>query len=140
MTTEVLKGARLRKTRAREHVLELLNKAHRPLSHQEIVDHNNSKKLDRVTVYRTLQALQRARLLHRVQGVDGILRFGLHSSNEESECGGNHVHFLCSKCSRMACLPEQPLPWVAAPKGATIEGKQLIVYGLCGTCASKKRN
>ena len=116
-------------------VLELLNRADRPLSHQEIVGTPETRRLDRVTLYRTLTTLQQAGLLHRVQGIDGVWRFRSHHTHS-GKCGGNHIHFLCLECSRMSCLPEQPLPWVKEPAGARVLGKQLVVYGTCRECAS----
>ncbi len=112
----------------------MLHRAQRPLSHQEMASHPESRGLDRVTLYRTLTALQRAGLLHRVQGVDGVWRFG-GPRPDPGTCGGNHLHFLCLQCEQMSCLTGQPLPWVQGPPGAAIFGKQLLVYGRCAACS-----
>ena len=139
-TTELLKTNGLRRTAARELILQLLDNARRPLSHQDILKRREgARRLDRVTVYRTLEALLHAGLLHRIQGTDGTWRFCRHKSESPGKCAGNHIHFLCSKCDRMSCLPEQPLPWVKAPAGATIHSKQLVVHGLCAACVSKDK-
>jgi Fe2+ or Zn2+ uptake regulation protein/uncharacterized protein (DUF4213/DUF364 family) len=130
---ELLKKAGLRRTWTREVVLEALNRVDRPLSHQEIAGEAGLGGIDRVTLYRTLATLQRAGLLHRIQGVDGIWRYRGHDSRP-GRCAGNHIHFLCLKCGRMSCLPEQPLPWVKEPDGAEVFGKQLVVYGRCAGC------
>ena len=111
----------------------MLNQVDRPLSHQEIASNPETRRLDRVTLYRTLTTLQKAGLLHRVQGIDGVWRFRGHRAHS-GKCGGNHIHFLCLECSRMTCLPEQPLPWVKEPVGAEVFGKQPVVYGRCGEC------
>jgi Fur family ferric uptake transcriptional regulator/Fur family zinc uptake transcriptional regulator len=91
--------------------------------------------LDRVTVYRTLSALQEAGLVHRVQDKDGVWRFCAHGSREQG-CPGNHPHFLCMRCGEMRCLTAQSLPWVETSAGEQVVGKQLVVYGLCAGCAS----
>ncbi len=137
-TIELLKARGLRRTTARETILHLLAKAGRPLSHQDILRRKGSRSFDRVTVYRTLETLQRAGLLHRIQGTDGAWRFCTHGEGPTGDCAGNHIHFLCSKCDQMSCLPEQPLPWVEAPAGAIIRSKQLVVHGLCAACVSRK--
>jgi len=134
---ELIRLAGLRRTRARQVVLEVLNGADRPLSHQEIAAHSEAVSLDRVTLYRTLKTLEKAGLLHRVKGIDGVWRFRGHGRGEGKHAG-NHIHFLCLECSRMSCLPEQPLPWVVGPDGAEVFGKQLVVYGLCAECARAK--
>ncbi len=131
--SELLSSLGLRQTRARKIVLELLQEAGHPLSHQEIAVHSQAASLNRVTLYRTLTTLQQSGLLHRVQGTDGVWRFG-YVSPRKSSCGGNHIHFLCVECHQMSCLPEQPLPWVTAPEGARVTGKQLVVYGSCASC------
>jgi Fur family ferric uptake transcriptional regulator/Fur family zinc uptake transcriptional regulator len=134
---EVLRGAGLRRTRARQVVLEALQRARRPVTHQEIAAEPDLRQLDRVTLYRTLASLARARLLHRVQGLDGAWRYCSHRA-VDGRCGGDHIHFLCLSCHRMSCLPEQPLPWVEAPAGAEVMGKQLVVYGRCAGCGSAR--
>ena len=139
-TTLVLRKRGLRRTTAREAILQMLTRAGRPLTHQDILKrHKGSGSFDRVTVYRTLETLQAVGLLHRIQGMDGTWRFCRHTSESPNKCGGNHIHFLCSRCDQMSCLPEQPLPWVAAPAGATIHSKQLLVHGLCATCVAKEK-
>ncbi len=140
MTTyQILRKAGLRRTKAREAVLNLLLEAMRPLSHQEIAIQPEVDRLDRVTLYRTLTTLQKARLAHRVQGVDGIWRFSAHGI-DHAGCPGNHPHFLCLHCSKMTCLTEQALPWISVQEGAEVKGKQFVVYGLCPACASKENN
>lgn len=133
-----LRAVGLRRTHARQIVLDVLCSAGRPLSHQEIAGQPETGFLDRVTLYRTLTTLQKVGLLHRVQGVDGIWRFGADRRGA-AKCPGNHIHFLCVECNQMSCLPEQPLPWITAPEGAQIHGKQLVVYGLCPECAAQEK-
>jgi Fur family ferric uptake transcriptional regulator/Fur family zinc uptake transcriptional regulator len=132
---QLLQGAGLRPTKARELVLNLLHQAARPLAHHEIAVRPEAERLDRVTLYRTLSTLQRAGLVHRVQGVDGVWRFRAHAA-ERVECPGNHPHFLCLSCGAMSCLDEQALPWVSVPEGTEVKGKQLVVYGRCRRCAA----
>ena len=139
-STQLLKKTGLRRTPARESILRLLADAGRPLSHQDILKQGKGETcFDRVTVYRTLETLQKRGLLHRIQGVDGTWRFCRHRDESPGKCAGNHIHFLCSGCDQMFCLPEQPLPWVAAPAGATILSKQLVVHGHCAACTTKER-
>jgi Fur family transcriptional regulator, ferric uptake regulator len=137
---KLLEGVGLRRTIAREVILRHLAGASRPLSHPEILRKlQGDGSFDRVTVYRTLGTLQEAGLLHRIQGTDGAWRFCVHRSQASGRCAGNHIHFLCSRCDQMTCLPEQTLPWVTAPAGATIHSKQLVVHGHCAACISRER-
>ncbi len=131
----LLGGAGLRRTGARELILRSLLRAGRPLAHAEIVRRRGLGALDRVTLYRTLTALQAAGLVHRVQDQEGVWRFCAHV-RRTGECPGNHAHFHCTRCGRMSCLPDQSLPRVSVPEGASVTGKQLVVYGLCPACAA----
>jgi Fur family ferric uptake transcriptional regulator len=137
-TAQLLQSAGLRRTRARKLILEMLNQVDRPLSHQEITSNPETRRLDRVTLYRTLTTLQKVGLLHRVKGIDGVWRFRGHRAHSD-KCGGNHIHFLCLECSQMSCLPGQPLPWIKEPAGAKVFGKQLVVYGRCAQCRLLRR-
>ena len=136
---ELLKQSDLRCTHAREAVLRLLCDARRPLSHEQIAAAPNMERLDRVTLYRTLAALQEAGLAHRVQGKDGVWHFCAHATHEDG-CPGNHPHFLCLRCGRMRCLSDQSLPWVAVDEGERVIGKHLVVYGACSACAGSARH
>jgi Fur family transcriptional regulator, ferric uptake regulator len=139
-STQLLKKSGLRRTAAREAILQLLADAGRPLSHQDILkEGKNETYFDRVTIYRTLETLQKNGLLHRIQGMDGTWRFCRHTFESLGKCAGNHIHFHCSKCDQMSCLPEQPLPWISAPDGATIHSKQLVVHGYCAACAPRDK-
>jgi Fur family ferric uptake transcriptional regulator/Fur family zinc uptake transcriptional regulator len=133
LTVQHLHENGLRKTKARNCVLQVLGKAERPLSHQEIAAQPETRSLDRVTLYRTLTTLRKARLIHRVHGIDGVWRYRGQQCRS-GKCGGDHIHFLCIECNQMSCLPEQSLPWVREPEGAEILGKQLLVYGRCARC------
>jgi Fur family ferric uptake transcriptional regulator len=127
----LLKGAGLRVTAVRLDVYSYLLKQGRPLSHQEIT--TRQRRHDRVTLYRTLNTLRAAGLVHAVQGLEGVWRFCAHRP-EYSGCPGNHAHFLCLSCGRMICLPDQKLPYVEVPPEMEVKGKQLLVYGLCASC------
>ncbi|GHS94789.1 transcriptional regulator [Synergistales bacterium] len=138
---EILREKGLKNTELRRRVLSLLLEKQDPLSHVEIFEELASagQALDRVTLYRTLSAFSEARIVHKVQGTDGTVRFRLLRASSGDGCLGNHPHFLCRKCGRMSCLLEQPLPRVDVPAGSVVEGKQLLVFGLCGDCAANKK-
>lgn len=134
---ELLKKNGLRCTQVREMVLKALLYEGRPLSHSEMISKKPISEFDRVTIYRTLESLQKARLIHQIKGTDGISRYSANDLNDDSKCSGDHIHFHCSTCQKMTCLPEQALPWIKAPKGFEIHSKQLVVYGKCTKCAKK---
>ena len=134
---ELLKGTGLRCTPARDTVLRFLSQKGHPLAHSEIAKARGLAALDRVTLYRTLTALQEAGLVHRVQDQNGAWRFCAHARLGKG-CPGGHAHFLCTQCGRMHCLTSQALPWITVSDGSLVTGKQLVVYGLCPACAARK--
>ena len=136
VSEELLREKGMKSTALRRRVLDLLFERQEPMSHMEIFEVLAAlgQKPDRVTLYRTLSAFSDARIVHEVQGTDGVLRFCLHEPSGVG-CRGNHPHFLCRKCGRMSCLFGQPLPYVEVPQGAVVEGKQLLAFGLCPRCA-----
>lgn len=137
--SNILKDHGVRSTKVREAVLRLLIDEGHPLSHSEMSTKKEISEFDRVTVYRTLEVLHEAHLIHQVKGTDGISRFGANLDQSSQKCTGDHIHFLCSDCHKMTCLPEQALPWIKAPKGFEIHSKQLVVHGKCSSCGKKSK-
>lgn len=134
----LLARAGLRITPVRREVLAALNRAGYPLSQPELAALPDLAGFDRVTLYRTLSRLKEAGLVHAVQGMDGSWRFCAQPPPSRG-CPGNHPHFLCLGCGRMRCLTGQRLPHVRVPQDVEVQGKQLVVYGLCGDCAARER-
>ena len=116
-------------------ILGLLLQLSRPVSHNDLMSEEALEGADRVSVYRNLSALCEAELAHSVQGMDGTWRFCAQNSNGKRRPGG-HAHFMCTECKKMICLLDHPLPRIDVPEGTKVEGKQLVVYGICPDCAS----
>lgn len=134
----MLLQAGLRATPIREGVLALLLREGRPLSHADLTARSEEiPKCDKVTLYRTLESLTKHGLVHKAQGIDAQWRY-CASDPELPGCPGNHPHFLCLSCGAMVCLLGQALPRIEVPKGVTVLGKQLIVYGICDACTRAK--
>ncbi|ACZ19825.1 Fur family transcriptional regulator [Thermanaerovibrio acidaminovorans] len=130
-----LRGVRL--TDLRRRLFVALRSAGRPLSYQEIIA-GLEPKVDKVTLYRNLDVLLTGRLIHRVLGLDGAFRY---CANPASQCGcpGDHPHGLCLRCGRMWCFDGEPMPRVMVPEGFKVEGKQMVVFGICADCMRKDR-
>ena len=133
---KILREKGMRATSLRLQVLELFLEKQEPLSHAAIFEHlaASGRKLNRVTLYRALSAFSDAQIVHEVQGINGPVQFCLHQPFLDG-CPGNHPHFLCRECGRMICLHGQPLPRVEVPENSVIEGKQMLIFGLCPRCA-----
>lgn len=132
-STSTLRSAGLRATPGRKRVLDVLSSQGKPLTHADLAA--ILPELDQVTLYRILESLQRADIVHRVQGLDGVWRY-CPQPERTAGCPGNHVHFMCTSCGAVACLYDQPLPRVTAPPGAKIDARQFVVGGTCAACLS----
>ena len=134
---EQIRKAGLRRTKAREWILGILLEADRPLTHQQISAELTAVDSDKVTLYRTLNTLKESGLVHAVQGIGGTLLFCANPVASVS-CPGNHAHFQCRGCGAMQCIEAQKLPRIVMTRGAQVEAKQLVAFGLCPVCAQSR--
>lgn len=124
------KGGRATRTRAA--VLDILSRAGRPLSHDEIGSALDQAAVvhDRVTLYRTLDWLVGRELAHRVAGADRVWRFNAIADERHS-----HAHFHCTRCGSVFCLEAlQPAIAATLPAGYQLERAELTFHGLCPQC------
>lgn len=119
-------------TKPRKVVFDLLlNQG--PQSMQVLV-RRASGKVDRATVYRTVELFERLGIARR-------LNIGWKYKIELSDVfTGHHHHFYCTNCGRMFDLPdntmlETMIDTVTAKSGFSPRGHQLEVYGLCVNCS-----
>lgn len=126
-----LLAAQLRVTEARLTVLGLLVQAQRALSHADI-ESTLDQPLDRVTLYRTLDRLAEAGLLHKTVGDDRITRFAPLGDAPDHH---GHAHFHCDDCGRVFCLPQKVPRKPVLPEGFAIESTELNWHGHCAQCA-----
>jgi len=150
----LLRAAGLRVTPVRLGVLRSLCQTHEVVSADQIVEDlsrsraakGRGRKPDRVTVYRTLNALVDAGIAHRMDPGDRVFRFGLtgdhaaHVPSAGKSCGcgpsencghpasatgaprvpdqsHGHPHFLCESCGKVECLEDTEV--VLQPKAGS---------------------
>src|SRR4051812_19139461 len=99
---QTIKESGLRFTAARVKVLTAVSESDRALSHLELSQQLKSAGLDRVTVYRNLNALHRAGVLEPVELGDRVWRF----SSAKAQAKHRHPHFVCTQCQEMTCLKD----------------------------------
>jgi Fur family ferric uptake transcriptional regulator len=100
--------------------------------------------IDRVTLYRILNAFEEKGIIHKVFDLNGTANYAMCSSN----CGENHhhdehLHFNCTNCKNVYCLDDLHLPHITLPAGFKTTGFTLYATGICSKCsklASKKVN
>lgn len=128
----MLKAAKLRCTKCRVSILKVLAKADKPLSQGQIAERLGKNRLNKVTIYRTLESFCRTGLVHKAFIDKRTNRFELANRCGEIQC---HPHFICTGCGDMHCLTEMSLPMAKSPyKGFVISRQRIQLEGLCPKC------
>lgn len=125
-----------RATSARVRVLAHLLGAPTALSHADL-EAALGGRVDRVTLYRSLDWLITQGLAHRIAGEDRVWRYGAASvSDARAAAHAEHAHFHCQACARVYCLPElQPVFALSLPPGFHIHKAALTLHGFCPRCS-----
>ena len=121
-----------RRTQQRRAIERVFRTAGRPLSPREVLAGAaaDSPGLGLATVYRTIRSLLEEGWLRPVELPGAASRY---------EVGGkdHHHHFHCRHCDRVYEVDDCPgRVGELAPAGFRPEAHEIILYGLCRTCAA----
>lgn len=94
--------------------------------------------VDRSTLFRTLNTLTEAHLLHEIDDGSGAQKYCVCHLDDTRHCEG-HVHLTCTRCHRTYCLPNVRIPAVALPEGFEAEETEYVVKGICQKCIRGER-
>lgn len=131
--TEILKRNQLKNTKQRVRVLEEIGADDAAISQPDL-EKKLGKEIDRVTLYRILNAYEDKGILHRIIDHNGTANYAICSSNCTSHHHQDeHVHFNCSVCAKVYCLPVN-VPQITIPKGFKTESISFVAYGVCDKC------
>jgi Fur family ferric uptake transcriptional regulator len=124
----------LRSTAVRVRVLAFLLEQHSAVTHLQIESElNANEKVDRVTLYRTLDWLLEKNLAHKVVGVDRAWCFRANVSDSAHQ---HHAHFKCQRCAKVLCLDQLRANGQSPglPEGYRSMEVELTIKGLCPKC------
>jgi Fe2+ or Zn2+ uptake regulation protein len=134
---KLLESAKLKRTGSRTAIIEVLLKTTRPQTAEDIISTIGKARINKVTVYRTLDSMIEAGLVHRAFISDGKCHFEMADRCSEHQC---HPHFVCTDCGQTRCLPEVSLPLASSPPaGFVIQRQQVRLEGLCPDCGTNHR-
>jgi Fe2+ or Zn2+ uptake regulation protein len=130
--SSALKQAGLKVTPARLAILRVFSKACQPLSAEEIHRRTSGRRINLVTVYRTLASLEQSGLLRRVDLHTGPVHYELAAHH--------HHHIVCTGCGEIegfdfcdiGSLSRKALAHSA--KFKLISQHSLELFGLCQSC------
>jgi Fur family transcriptional regulator, zinc uptake regulator len=129
------RGARL--TKLREAVLRVLAESHEALGAYEIIDRLRSRgrKIAPISVYRILDALLEAGLVHRIESRNAFV--ACHGSHGEKDAP--ILFLVCDKCGTVAEAPggeiAESLRSSAGAAGFETRDSVLEATGVCRHCA-----
>ena len=121
----------MRVTSPRLVMLKVLAVAKRPLSAEQIHEAAGDDKLDLVTVYRSLGAMDDAGIVQRHPLERGRSLYALVTP------GHHHHHVICRRCGRIDRLPgceTSRLEAAARTKGYAELTHIMEIYGICPAC------
>ncbi len=129
----MLGSVKLRRTGPRRTIFEVLLSAKRPQTVDEIMAAMSSGCANKVTVYRTLESLCKAGLVHRAFVHKRAEHFEFADRCTDTQC---HPHFTCRKCGVTRCLLGVSAPLVKGlAKGFILQRQQVRLEGICPRCA-----
>lgn len=143
MTTEhelrhIIHRHGLKVTKARVEVLAVLSRSDTALSHTHISERLQDRSIDKVTLYRTLDAFTRSGLTHKVASEDRSWLYALHlDENHQPASADDHAHFVCDTCEKIFCLPAERvavLPKIMKQPGFQIRSHEYRLHGVCPDC------
>jgi Fur family transcriptional regulator, ferric uptake regulator len=129
---EALRSAGLRVTIARLELLRKLEQAPGPVSMDDVVRLCRDSAGDPATIYRNLQALTEAGLLHSVRGVGKREMYEL-----SRRAGDHHAHLSCTNCGRVTCVEVEAPAFNQSDsdsKGWSVREVTVTLWGLCPDC------
>jgi len=129
----------LRLTPLRRQVLELVWQHHEPVKAYDLLELLRSRHRAAAppTVYRALEFLQNAGLVHRIESLNAFIGCGDPSAPHPGQ------FLICSDCSTVAELDDPAISRVLAREatrlGFQIESQTIEVRGLCPRCRGGRR-
>lgn len=132
-SNHILNQHKLRKTRVRSHVIEVLLKSNRALSSAEI--EHDFDQVDRITLYRTLKTFEEKGIIHKAIDGSDTPKYAICSEDcSEHEHHDEHVHFHCENCHTTVCLDIPVQQTIALPNGYSGDSMHVVVKGQCNQC------
>lgn len=115
---KLVKNTNIKLTTARVAILEILEKANKPLSYEDI---KADISMDKATFYRNISKFEDEGLLNSFESNDKKRYFELQ--------GKHHAHFVCTNCNNVECIDKLSIDL----EGYTVNN--VIINGICKSCS-----
>lgn len=121
-------------TGARREILRVMQTESRPLTNKEIFELLPKRQCDLVTVYRSVQLLERLGMVKRFVMGDGVMRFAFVSNGEDA----HRHHLVCTSCKAIVeigeCIVRDLEERVVAKSQFKAVTHRLEFFGVCPAC------
>jgi Fur family ferric uptake transcriptional regulator len=124
----------IRKTKAVKIVIHLFELKKSALSVVELID-ELQHQMNKTTVYRILNRLEKDGLLHSFIGKDGLKHYAKCNGCPSNRHFDAHPHFQCNLCGKIDCWDLA----INTPviKNYIIESVELFLTGKCSDCLAE---
>lgn len=141
--TEKLHQAGLKSTPARVAILRFLQESSVAQTHADLIKKLSERGIfsDRTTVYRTLDALHEAGVVHKIPTADRQWLFSLSGTDSSGHDAEHHLHFRCEECEKTFCMEAEQLSVQVRLDEKTsrqfhVTGTELLLHGTCPGCSA----
>lgn len=95
-------------------------------------------KSDRVTLYRTLNTFEEKGLIHIIKdGIEAAKYALCQNECKEGSHSDMHLHFYCTVCKELYCLPKVQIPEIKLPNEFKLQELSLVARGICNNCTKE---
>ena len=112
----------------------ILTNSHKAFTHSffsQLLD----KKLDRSTIYRTLDKLTDFKVLNKMVDSNGQ---HIYSMKRVTACDHHiHPHLKCKSCNEIECLPSYPVEYLNELTSLGVNEFNIIFNGICSKCSNQ---
>ncbi len=125
----------IKKTPARESIVEFFSKSDSPVDVSQIIDFLREKSLstNKVTVYRIIDFLYKNGIVDRLEFGEGKFRYEARK--------GDHHHLICTKCGKVEDIKDNYMnkleKEIYQSKNFKVSSHSLEFFGLCKNCLLK---
>ena len=118
----------IKKTKSVKKILNTFNKTD-AISIIELVD-KFKKEMNKTTVYRVLERLEKSNILHSFIDQKGLKRYAKNNKNTSST--KSHPHFMCEDCGESSCV-DIDIKIPSTPQ-YIIKNSEYLLTGQCKKC------
>ena len=123
----------VRKTKTVSLLQNVFESSEKALSVVQLVD-QMIYAMNKTTVYRILDRLEKEGLVHSFFGKDGLKWYAKKATCCSTKSTGTHQHFQCNHCGTIECLDVN----ISIPQldNRYISSTKILIQGTCPSCLS----